>query len=163
MQSDGGDTERNKVSKTPTLSIPKREPITLGFMICARMAGKSVRTCSCMLKSGGWLECPPEAIGILHPAPQPGMVPEPSPQQPPAILRRPDPEPIGELGLVPRNPQQVAAAVAAERAMLAKQKSPGGKAAGFTGSICGHCGSDKMIRNGICETCTECYQSGECG
>lgn len=30
-------------------------------MICARLYGRSVRDCACMLKAGGWAECPTEA------------------------------------------------------------------------------------------------------
>lgn len=94
---------------------------------------------------------------------------------------------ITDLELPPTTPAQISAAVAAERATLPlvhpatvtpEQRSAvaralatvappkpaplGGKEAGFTGSICGHCGSTRMIRNGVCETCIDCYQSGEC-
>jgi hypothetical protein len=35
-------------------------------VICQRQIGGSVKDCECMLPNqGGWLECPPEARGIL--------------------------------------------------------------------------------------------------
>jgi len=34
---------------------------------------------------------------------------------------------------------------------------------GFTGELCGNCGSPNTIRNGKCLLCTECQFSGECG
>lgn len=181
MESDGGDTERGRATKSTALTIPQKTPIVFGFMTCARAAGKSVRECACMLKGGGWLECPPEFIGVLArpeaaaaaaewraklepvtlatvftppDAPDKLVVPYP-------ITRRPDPEPIGDLGTVPKTPEEIAAAVAAERAQL--RNAIGGKAAGFTGNICANCQSTRMVRNGVCETCLDCFHSGECG
>lgn len=36
-------------------------------MICNRLHGGSVRTCGCRLPNppGGWLQCPPDALGVL--------------------------------------------------------------------------------------------------
>jgi hypothetical protein len=35
---------------------------------CSRLHGGSARGCVCRLPEGGWLQCPPEARGILAPA-----------------------------------------------------------------------------------------------
>lgn len=157
-ENDGGDTERNRVSKISPLTIPEQTPIVFGFMTCARAAGKSVRECACKLKSGGWLECPPEFRGVLARAESVAAAAEWTARLPP---RRPDPEPIGDLGTVPRTPDQIAAAVAAERAQL--RSAIGGRVAGFTGNVCSNCQSTRMVRNGVCETCLDCFHSGECG
>jgi hypothetical protein len=73
----------------------------------------------------------------------------------------------------PTTPQQIRAAVAAERATLPIVRSTlhnpqtdmpiGGREMGFTGNICGNCQSTRMVRNGVCETCLDCFHSGECG
>jgi hypothetical protein len=194
--SDDGDLSKYRISPPP-LKIPERVPFITGFgVVCARLQGHSVRECKCKLSNGsGWLECPPEARGVLvraettvkgvamlqwnmSPPPFNGPVPTVAPPQ----IRRPDPEPIGELGKEPRTPEQVAAAIATEKEILKRTglwldppppakpsetrsaTAPvGGKTAGFTGNICANCQSTRMIRNGVCETCLDCYQSGECG
>lgn len=33
---------------------------------------------------------------------------------------------------------------------------------GYTGNVCAHCGSTRMIRNGSCETCLECASTSGC-
>lgn len=178
MESDGGDTERGRATKSTALTIPQKTPIVFGFMTCARAAGKSVRECACMLKGGGWLECPPEFIGVLArpeaaaaaaewraklepvtlatvftppDAPDKLVVPYP-------ITRRPDPEPIGDLGTVPKTPEQIRAAVMSERAHLANMA----RAAGYTGNMCDSCGGVKMRRNGTCERCDDCGATSGC-
>jgi hypothetical protein len=179
MESDGGDTERNRATKSTALAIPKREAITFGFMTCARAAGKSVRECACKLKTGGWLECPPEFIGVLArpeaAAAQQEWTAKLSPVMlstvftPPDALdklvvpypvlpRRPDPEPIGELGTVPKTPEQIRAAVMSERAHLANMA----RAAGYTGNLCDGYGGSKMRRNGTCERCDDCGATSGC-
>lgn len=171
--------------------IPERVPFTTGFgIVCARLQGRSVRECKCMLSNGdGWLECPPDARGVLVRAEAAAAAQEWTAKLPISLptpygqIRKPDPEPIGELGKEPRTPEQIAAVIATEKEKLKSiglwldPPSPatpsetrpavvapvGGKAAGFTGNVCGHCQSTRMIRNGVCETCLDCYQSGECG
>lgn len=38
-------------------------------MFCERQHGGSVKVCECRLPEGGWLECPPDARGILIESP----------------------------------------------------------------------------------------------
>lgn len=85
-------------------------------------------------------------------------------QAPPRLITDIEPE--------PNTPEQVRAVVAAERAtlpvirsaLLAPNGSPiGGREMGFTGNICQNCQSTRMVRNGVCETCLDCFHSGECG
>lgn len=154
--------------------LQPRVPI-VGFIDCARLHGKSVRQCACMIPNeGGWHECPPEARGTLAPAERAAERKEwtarLSPVQLATVFTRPDvaasypipPPLVTDIDLEPKTPDQIRAAVSAERRQFSAS-FPSGKSAGFTGSICGHCGSGRMIRNGSCETCLDCYQSGECG
>lgn len=176
-ESDGGDTERNRATKSTALKIPERTPIVFGFMTCARANGKSVRECACMLKGGGWLECPPEFKGVLVRAESAAAAAEWTAKLPPVALatvftppddpeklvvpyplRRPDPEPIGDLGSVPKTPEQIRDAVRAERAALAVMA----RAAGYTGNLCDSCGGSKMRRNGTCERCDDCGATSGC-
>lgn len=178
--SDDGDTEAGRATKPMTVALPKREPITLGFMTCARAAGKSVRECACKIKGGGWLECPPEFCGVLarsdpaklrsnaiFPTAKEmalnGTLSDPLPTITLPPTYRPDPEPIGELGLEPKTPQQIAAAIAAEKADFKRMKSRQALASGYTGNFCDNCGSSKMRTNGTCEVCDECGHTGACG
>lgn len=46
-------------------------------MICNRLLGYSAADCFCRIPGGGWLPCPPEARGILTPAPGATIVPQP--------------------------------------------------------------------------------------
>lgn len=190
--SDGGDTQRNRVSQASPLKIPERTPIVFGFMTCARAAGKSVRECACKIKGGGWLECPPEFRGVLArseattaaaewtaklptitlataftppdtpPLPQQGFFNGPVPITAPPIYR-PDPPPIGDIEPEPKTPQQIAAAIAAERADFKRMQSRQASAKGYTGNFCDHCGSSRMRHNGTCEVCEECGETGACG
>lgn len=148
------------------LAIPERNSITLGFFNCQRAAGGSVRDCGCKLKGGGWLECPAEHRHVM-PA-RGGIIPAGT--QPPIILatpgvllRRPDPEPIGDIEPEPRTPQQIAAAIAAERISFKRMQSREASAKGYTGNFCDHCGSSRMRHNGTCEVCEDCGNTGACG
>ena len=181
MESDGGDTERHRAFKSTPLKIPERTPIAHGFMVCARSVGKSIRECACMLKAGGWLECPPEFKGVLARVESTAERIEPlqwnvgatppielatvftPPDAPdklvvPYPLRRPEPEPIGDLGTVPKTPEQIRDAVRAERAQIAQMA----RAAGYTGNLCDSCGGSKMRRNGTCERCDDCGATSGC-
>lgn len=88
----------------------------------------------------------------------------------------------------PETPEQIRAAVAAEKRLIAPARPldrvanlgteyhppahrptaapasapTGGRAMGFTGNICSNCQGSRMVRNGVCETCLDCYTSGEC-
>ena len=57
-------------------------------------------------------------------------------------------------------------AVEVEKAVEVVQETPGklaqAKLQGFTGSICGGCGSLKMKRNGSCEVCLDCGATSGC-
>lgn len=132
------------------------DPRPIDFIVCKRLHGGSIRDCECKT-SDGWLECPPEARGILAPA-------ERVAERKEWTARLPPPSPsITDIDLEPKTPDQIRNVVEAERRQFSASFSPaGGKAAGFTGSICQHCQSSRMIRNGTCETCLDCYQSGEC-
>lgn len=150
------------------------EPRPIGFIVCKRLHGGSIRDCECKT-SDGWLECPPEARGILAPAERAAERKEwtarlSPPVQLATVFTKPDgnfyvPSPsITDIDLEPKTPDQIRDAIAAERRQFSASFSQSsGKASGFTGSICQHCQSSRMIRNGTCETCLDCYQSGECG
>lgn len=112
--------------------------------ICNRQYGGSVKDCHCRLAGpdGGWLECPEDARGILGPDPNPAAN---------AAFR-------SEVHALNRS-----VSIGLPAPAIGRAPAPGGKAMGFTGSICQHCGSVRMVRNGVCETCLDCFQSGECG
>ena len=113
---------------------------------CERLYGGSIKICICRLAGpdGGWLECPEEARGILGPDPA---------ANPAAAV--PAPAPVANAAL--------RSEVHAINASLKSAPVPGGKEMGFTGSICPNCGGVRMVRNGVCETCLDCFHSGECG
>lgn len=140
--------------------------------ICNRQYGGSIKDCHCRLTGPPWWnQCPEEARGVLVPksvadamvarnavsrsevhainaALRPPEADAALDQVARAITTADDPHlrrvaPAAPLGVSPISP-------------------PGGKSHGFTGSICANCQSTRMVRNGICETCLDCFHSGEC-
>lgn len=215
MENDGGDTERNRATKSTALAAPFKVPRTVvGFVerptlakpaLCARLYGFSVNDCACKI-TAGWLECPPEARGQLEPIAEfrarAGIVLKPPPVAIPTapidnsgfsrsslraakVAASAPPAPprlVTDIEPEPNTPDQIRATVAAERATLVnggppgyrpqtivavpvggKQPAIGGRQMGFTGNICSNCQSTRMVRNGVCETCLDCFHSGECG
>jgi hypothetical protein len=115
--------------------------------ICNRLYGGSIRDCHCRLAAPPfWLPCPEEARGVLVPK----SVADAMVARNAAFRSEVHSLNAGVSVGLPATPNNPPAA-------------PGGKAMGFTGSICGHCGSARMVRNGVCETCLDCFTSGECG
>lgn len=127
--------------------------LTVKSEFCARLKGKSVRDCVCMLPAGGFWECPPEARGTLGPVPIP-VPPTRSLQTGHAVL-------VTDIQPEPRTREEISRAVAAERAAISSQQRAA--ASGYTGSICDNCFSSRMVRTGVCETCLDCgTPSGGC-
>lgn len=118
---------------------------------CSRLKGGSVRDCVCMLPAGGFWECPPEARGTLSPVPAPPTRPR---QTGHAVL-------VTDISPEPRTREEITAVVAAERVAIASRKTAPGF--GYTGDVCDHCGSTRMVRTGTCATCQDCgVPSGGC-
>lgn len=121
-------------------------------MICARLHGRSVRDCACMLRDGGWAECPPEA-------------------------RRPMPK-LEEHLTGAWNAMMQSASDAS--VLLAPAESEGNRTGayaarlvevgtrqlarlgGFTGEMCESCGGANMVRSGTCSTCLDCGSTSGC-
>lgn len=137
-------------------AIPKREPAPIAW--CKRLRGGSIRNCLCKLPgtSGGWLECPPKARGMLAPAPDPSPLPL---FMGGVGLLIPD-RAGTELQSEPKTREEVAAVVAEERNALSKMTQA--RQQGYSGSLCDNCGSARMKRNGACEVCEDCGTSGGC-
>lgn len=112
------------------------------IQLCNRSHGLSIKNCVCRLDGErGWLECPPDARGLLEPVEPP---PQPRPlQDAPAYA--------GDLLEAPQT---------LDRQVMRAQA----RAMGYSGDFCDFCGSTKMLRTGTCLTCEDCSQSsGGCG
>jgi hypothetical protein len=143
--------------------------------ICNRLYGGSIRDCRCRLAGpeGGWLECPAEARGVLVPQSVADAMVARN-----AVFRSevhalnagvsiglPAPEAARLDEAIKRIPAAIDEAREADSLSAANGKipPPGGKAMGFTGNICSNCQGVRMVRNGVCETCLDCFHTGECG
>jgi hypothetical protein len=140
--------------------------------ICNRQYGGSVRDCHCRLTGpeGGWLECPEEARGLLVPA----SVADAEVARNAAFRSEIHAISAGvSVGVqkfeatlddaIKKFPAAMDAAREADRMATLNAGAPGGgKAFGFTGNICQNCQSTRVVRNGVCETCLDCFHSGEC-
>jgi hypothetical protein len=138
--------------------------------ICNRLYGGSIKDCHCRLNFPPyWLECPEEARGVLVPqsvadaavARNAVFRSEVHALSAGVSIGLPPPDAVRLDDAIKKIPEAIEGAREADR--FAAVNAPGGKAMGFTGSICSHCGSLRMVRNGVCETCLDCFQSGECG
>lgn len=111
------------------------DPDTLAAEHCERLHGGSARDCACMLPNeGGWLLCPPEARGILGPAPTPDLPPKPTP----LVVAASIDDSASDMALAVRSPV-------------------------LSGDMCATCGSLSMVRTGTCLTCQNCGDtSGGC-
>lgn len=106
---------------------------------CERLYGGSAKVCVCRLPEGGWLECPPEARGILGPAEPP------LPRQPPAPQ-------LASIAVV----ETLSASPAAVRFSSPPRI--------VTGEMCREpgCGGF-LVRTGSCLTCQSCGANEGCG
>jgi len=100
---------------------------------CNRLTGGSVKDCACRLPEGGWLECPPEARGVLMAIK--GQLHCPFRRASPDCLER------HYLGMpCPVEPEPSAIT----------------NAGSLTGDFCAECGSTQMVRAGTCLLCRDC-------
>jgi len=100
---------------------------------CARLQGHSCVVCRCVT-ADGFLPCPGAALGLL------------TATYPPAAYRRARAE-VRVTGVA------ISATAQPRESAVAR---------GFTGNMCSHCGSLEMRRNGTCEVCNSCGETGGC-
>jgi len=113
--------------------------LSLPIAECKRLQGGSIRECRCLLpEQRGWLDCPPEARGLLVRVPADG------------VTRHADRRDMVGAGIA-------VSEVPAPTTQQAKRQS------GPTGDCCDECGSFAMQRSGTCLVCRECgASSGGC-
>jgi hypothetical protein len=101
--------------------------------LCNRLRGRSVRRCVCRLPHElGWLDCPPDAQGLLEPV-------EPGPPDLPSRA-----ETIVAPYIMPG--KTAAFSLPSARVRL-------------SGDICDYCGSPNLQWAGTCKLCRDCGSS----
>lgn len=111
---------------------------------CERIWGGSVKVCGCRLPigadgKGGWLECPPEARGLLEPVP---VAPKPAPRS----------DGIAEPTGFDRRRYAMAEPITRGATLSVANVPP----IRLSGDVCEFCGSPNLHWSGTCKVCHDC-------
>lgn len=134
-------------------------------IVCERLIGGSVKFCACRLpigadRKGGWLECPPEARGLLEPVP---VARKPAPRSDGIV------EPVGfdrrryamaDALAVGETVAPVASILSETVTRAAPEPTrPPRPPVRLSGDICEFCGSPNLQWSGTCKLCRDCGSS----
>jgi hypothetical protein len=114
--------------------------------LCNRLRGGSVRDCVCRLPAElGWLDCPPDAQGLLEPI---------EPPRPPKTMAE------AAIDMVEDNAAVIGGLYPAfPRASFWDKPAPALVAPRLSGDICDSCGSPNLQWAGTCKVCRDCGSS----